>query len=187
MPNTETVSVNLYGMYHDVLRDSQGCIIWDRGWHKNTIVVDCRRLLAGFMRGDAKTLGIQGLEVGMGLPAWDQPPGLPMPGNNQAALVDPNPFTLPQSSLKMDYLDNVTGNVSASPTNRLQIVATLGPHVPNWPEPTNPNPPHPTATLREFGLIGQLDGASVLINYVTHSAIVKDPLSTLERTIWLVF
>ena len=26
-----------------------------------------------------------------------------------------------------------------------------------------------------------------LINYVTHPAIVKDPTSTLERTIWLVF
>ena len=27
----------------------------------------------------------------------------------------------------------------------------------------------------------------VSINYVTHPAIVKDPTSTLERTIWLVF
>jgi len=41
--------------------------------------------------------------------------------------------------------------------------------------------------LREFGLIASLDGVPVLINYRTHPAIAKDPVSTLERTIWLVF
>src|SRR5437667_9452543 len=158
MPNTEIATINLHGMYHDVLRDTQSLVLWDRGWRKNSIVIDCRRLLAGFMRGDASTLGIQGLEVGMGSPAWDQPPGVPSPSSSQPVLVDPNPFTVPFSALKIDYLDSTTGNVSGSPTNRLQIVATLGPHVPPWPD-TN----HPAgATLREFGLIGQLGGKTVL-------------------------
>jgi hypothetical protein len=44
-----------------------------------------------------------------------------------------------------------------------------------------------TATLREFGLVGKLGGSTVLINEVRHAAIVKDPESTLVRTIQLVF
>jgi len=191
MPNTEIVTVNLQGMYHDILRDAQGHVIWDRGWQKNSIVVDCHILLAGLMRGDSSMPGIQGLEVGTGSPAWDQPPGLPQSSNTQTSLVDPHPYTVhlndPQTPVKMDYIDIGTGNVSNSPTEKLQIVVTLGPGIPNWPEPNDSNPPHPTATLREFGLIGTLGNTTRLINYVTHSAIVKDPTSTLERIIWLTF
>ncbi len=187
MAHIETTTLNLHGMYHDVLRDPRGRVLWDRGWRKNTIVVDCRRLLAGLMRGDSNTLGIQGLEVGMGNPAWDPPGAPPQPTSSQIALVDPHPYTVPSTALKIDYIDPVTGNVSTVATNRLQIMATLGSGIPPWPEQNNPNPPHPTATLREFGLIGTLDNTAVLINYVTHPAIVKDPVSTLERTIWLVF
>jgi hypothetical protein len=174
---------NLQGMYRDVLRDTAGRVTWDRGWQMNAIVTDCRRLLAGFMRGAPPgTLGIQGLQVGTGLAAWDQPPGPPPPTAGQAALVDPHPFTVPVANLQIDFLDLTTDSVSAAPTNRLQIVASLGPGVPSWPDSD-----HATSTLREFGLVGQLNGATVLINYVTHPAIVKDPTSTLERTIWLVF
>jgi hypothetical protein len=56
--------------------------------------------------------------------------------------------------------------------------------VPPWPDGL---PQHPAPSLREFGLVGQLNATPVLINYVSHPAIVKDPTSTLERTIWLVF
>ena len=94
--------------------------------------------------------------------------------------MDPNPFTVPIGSLTIDYLAG--GVVSPSPTNSIQIFASLGPGVPSWPDAN-----HATGTLREFGLLGQLDGADVLINYVTHPAIAKDPASTLERTIWLIF
>jgi hypothetical protein len=156
---------------------------WDRGWHKNAIVIDCRRLLAGFMRGTPTgALGIRGLQVGAGLTAWDQPPGPPPPTAGQVALVDPHPFTVPVANLQIDFLNLTTDSVSATPTNRLQIVAKLSAGVPSWPDAN-----HATSTLREFGLVGQLNGATVLINYVTHPAIVKDPTSTLERTIWLVF
>ena len=44
-----------------------------------------------------------------------------------------------------------------------------------------------SGSLGEFGLVGQLNGVETLINYVTHPVIVKDPLSTLTRTVWLVF
>jgi hypothetical protein len=35
--------------------------------------------------------------------------------------------------------------------------------------------------------VDYLDGAEVLVDYVIHPAIVMDPSSVLERTIWLVF
>lgn len=171
------VTEGLYGIYHDVLRNREGRIVWDRGWCKNTIVTDCRRLLASFMRGAPAAIGIRGLMVGSGDPAWDNtstPPATP----GQTALVDPAPFTFNLTSAQINYLNPTTGVVSATPTQRIQIVAALGAGVPPGPNPI---------TLREFGLVGQIGGANILINYVTHPAIVKDPTSTLERTIWLVF
>ncbi len=174
------VSQGIRGSYRDVLYGPTGLLVADSGWRKNAIVTDCRRLLAGFMRGLPPSLGVQGLQVGAGLDTWDQPPGTPPASATQTALVDPHPFLVPLTSLKMDFLDGA--NVVASPTNRLQIVATLGPNVPSWPDAS-----HPTGTLREFGLAGSLAGSGVLIDYVTHPAIAKDPVSTLTRTIWLVF
>jgi hypothetical protein len=170
------------GIYRDLLRGPDGSVRWRSGRRKNVIVVDCRRLLAGFMRGTPGTLGIQGLRVGAGRESWDQPPGPPPPTAGQAQLVDDNPFTVPLANLQLHFLDGP--NVTADPTNRIQVVATLGPGVPPWPDPATG---HPTSTLREFGLIGELDGTDVLIDYVTHLAIPKDPSSTLERTIWLTF
>jgi hypothetical protein len=180
MKNTESPTAELHGIYRDVLYDASGQVLWDRGWKSNAIVGDCRRLLATFMGGTSPSLGIQGLRVGMGLDSWDAT-GAPAATATQAALVDTNSFKVLPASLQIDFLDG-GGVVSPNPTNRLQIVATLGPHVPSWPDGN-----HVTSNLREFGLIGSLKGAETLINYVTHPVIVKDPLSTLTRTIWLTF
>jgi hypothetical protein len=187
MLNKETPTTALSGSYRDELRGAAGQILWDSGWRKNQIVIDCRRLLSGLMRGHASTLGIQGLEVGAGAPAWDV--GLPpAPLATDTQLVDPAPYLVPAADLQFDYLDPTTGEISATgmgvpiPTNRLQIVATLGPGVPSWPDAD-----HVSGTLREFGLVGQLGGEAVLINAVRHVAIPKDPVSTLVRTIQLVF
>lgn len=184
MLKQETATMGLQGSYRDVLVDAAGQVAWDRGWRKNTIVIDCRRLLAGFVRGEKDTLGIQGLRVGAGDPAWDgQVP--PAPSAADTKLVDPSPYLVQAKDLKFDYIDPETGHVSTTVTNRLQIVATLGPRQPDWPE--KPTPIHPAPTLREFGLVGQLGGATVLLNAVRHVAVIKDPLSTLVRTIQLVF
>lgn len=180
MAQGEMPTVQLHGMYRDILRRSDGSTIWRRDWTPNTIVTDCRRLLAGFMRGAPTAAGIQGLHVGIGLPAWDQETEPTPPSSSQAALVDPFPHLIPQSALQIDFMEGDT--ISGQPTNRLQIVATLGPGVPAWPDVN-----HPAGTLREFGLVGEFDGGTVLLNYVTHLAIQKDAASTLERTIWLVF
>jgi hypothetical protein len=179
MATIEKPTVDLHGMYRDVLRDRDGRVVWDRGWGRNAIALDCRRLLAGLIGGPAPSLGIQGLRVGQGLDAWDlTSPPVPTPA--QKKLVDPNPFLVPMAALQRDFIDG--GTVTNTPTNRLQIVATLGPNVPPWPDAS-----HTSGNLREFGLVGKLDGIETLINYVTHPVIVKDPASTLTRTIWLVF
>lgn len=168
------------GMYRDVLRDPAGRVIWDRGWAKNAILTDCRRLLAAFMGGlPAGTLGIQGLAVGAGLASWDQVPP-PAPTGNETGLTDPSPFIVPAANLSFTFMDGAVP--SATPTNRLQIVATLGPNLPPWPDGS-----HATGNLREFGLVGQIGGVAAQINLVRHPVVAKDALSTLERTIWLVF
>jgi hypothetical protein len=176
--HSESPTTELCGMYRDRVLAPDGKILFDRGWTKNAIVVDCRRLLASFM-GGTSALGIQGLAVGSGDFTWDGG-GPPAPTPAQTALVDPAPFIVPAVDLAIDFIDS--GAVTATPTNRLQIVASLGPGDPPWPDGG-----HPAASLREFGLVGELDGSPALINYVTHPVIHKDPSSTVERTIWLVF
>jgi len=179
MGHIEYPSHALHGRYRDVIRGPDGDVVEDRGWHHNAIVGDCRRVLASFLGDAAPALGIQGLAIGSGLTAWDlggPPPATP----TQTALVDPNPFIFPASQLVIDFVD--AGVVTATPTNRIQVFASVGPGDPPWPDAN-----HLTASLREFGLVASLDGNPVLINYVTHPLISKDPTSTLERTLWLVF
>ncbi len=177
-PMPDTPMPTPQGHYRDRLTGRDGRVLWDRGWQKNAILVDCRRLLAAFMGGGG-ALGIQGLALGAGLAVWDAVPPAP-PAGNEVALVDPNPTVVPPAALAFTFLN---GNVpSVAPTNRLQVVVTIGPGVPAWPDAN-----HAAANLREFGLVAQLGGADVLVNMVRHPVIAKDPLSTLTRTIWLVF
>jgi hypothetical protein len=175
MLNEELATIGLAGSYRDVLRDDAGRVTWDSGWKKNQILINCRRLIAAFMRGESNTLGIRGLKVGAGDPTWDlgMPPA-PQPTDKDLVAAGVVKLTIGDPALKLDYLDANSGVVSNGPTQRLQITATLGPSV-------------ATETLREFGLVGQLGGQEIVINLVRHVAIVKDPVSTLVRTIQLVF
>lgn len=176
----ETTTLVMRGFYRDVLRGADGEIVWDRGWRKNAIVADCRRLIAGALHGPPTTAtAIEGLLVGAGADVWDAS-APPQPKGTETKLVDPNPFLAQGATVQIDFLEG--GTVVASPTNRLQIKVILGPNLPNWPDPN-----HVTGNLREFGLAARLNGNRVLLNYVTHPVIAKDPASTLERTIWLVF
>ena len=92
MLNKDIVTLGLSGSYRDVVQDGAGRVTWDSGWRKNTIAVDCRRLLAAVMRGQASTLGIQSLQVGSGDPRWDDD-GVP-PALDTDTLVDPNPVSV---------------------------------------------------------------------------------------------
>ncbi|XXT15197.1 hypothetical protein WME94_33600 [Sorangium sp. So ce429] len=180
MASTETDITQLTGFYRDVLLGGDGRVAWDSGERKNLIVTNCRVLLASFMRGAPDSAGIQSLKVGIGDASWDSTPTPPIA--SQTALVDSNPYTVPAAELAFSYLSALNGTPVPGPTNIVQIRATFGPNVPPWPDAT-----HPTSTLREFALFGRLDGADWMINSVRHPAIVKDPVSTLNRTLWLVF
>ncbi|MFN3241097.1 MAG: hypothetical protein ACE37K_06235 [Planctomycetota bacterium] len=144
-------------------------------------MADCRRVLSAFVNGTGPAAqGIQGLWIGAGLDAWDSVPP-PPPTGTETVLVDPNPFLVPVAAMTLEFL-SPTNTVSATPTNRLQISIPIGPGQPPWPDGN-----HATGNLREFGLAAQLGGNLVLLNYVIHPVIAKDPASTLDRTIWLEF
>src|SRR5262245_8595400 len=120
----ERPAEGLYGQYHDVLYDAAGCRVWDRGWVRNTIVADCRRLLAGFVRGTPTVSeAVIGLAVGAGLAAWDAS-GPPQPAPTQATLVDAHPHVVPRAQLQMEFINPANGTISAQPTGTLQLKAT---------------------------------------------------------------
>lgn len=169
--------VAINGFYCDRLLDSRGREISNSGWRHNLIVTNCRVLLAGFMKNDT-ALGVQSLQVGRGDPAWDAS-GAPAPNPNTTALTDAAPFVVPLASLTLQYLNSLDG-VVATPTNIIQVTATLGP---GQPTPAT-SPPYP---LREFGLFGTLGGQPFMIDYVRHPLIQKDGSVSLERQIRLVF
>jgi hypothetical protein len=169
--------VTLEGYYCDRLLGPDGREISSSGWRHNLIVTPCRTLLAGFMRNDT-ALGIQSLQVGRGDPAWDAG-GAPAPDPNTTKLTDNTPFVIAVANLTLQYL-NPTDGVVATPTNRVQITATLGPGQPT----AATDPPFP---LREFGLFGQLGVQAQMIDYIRHPLIQKDGSVTLERKVRLVF
>lgn len=179
MHQTDHAGDVLHGKWRDVMRDAAGAELWRSPVKSNAIVLDCRRILASFVAG-APSLGIQGMAFGAGSPAWDGG-GTPAATPSQTALVDPAPLLVPAADLQIDFVDG-SGVVTATPTNRVQIVASLGPGEPPWPDAN-----HASGSLREFGLVGELNGTAALLNYVTHPVINKDVASTLERTLWLVF
>lgn len=170
--------ITINGIYRDVLLNAGGQPIFDSGWKSNLIVLRCRVLLAGFMKNEA-ALGIRSLQVGRGDAAWDAVPPPVLNQDTLTQLVDSAPFIIPHTGLTLRYLNESDG-VVAGPTNRLEIVATLGP---GQPTPAT-DPPYP---LREFGLFGELSGVPYMIDYIRHPLIEKDGSVTLERRVRLIF
>ena len=174
----DSSSVSIHGIYRDRLVQSDGAVILDSGWRSNLIVLRCRVLLAGFLRNDATAHGISAMQIGRGDPAWDNTPPPAADPATTTQLVDPAPFVIPVASLLLQYLNQADG-VVATPTNRIQITATLGPN-----QPTAVGlPPFP---MREFGLFGDLGGTPFMIDYIRHPLIDKDGAVTLERRVRLI-
>ncbi len=171
-------TVNIKGIYRDRIWDAHGRPLFDSGWHSNVIVLRCRVLLAGFMKNDA-ALGIRSLQVGRGDPAWDTTPPPPPDASAITQLVDSSPFSIPHTDLTMHYL-NASDEIITGPTNRIEIVATLGP---GQPPPTSDS----IYPLREFGLFGEFNGTPFMIDYIRHPLIEKDAAVTLERKVRLIF
>jgi hypothetical protein len=171
-------TIAIQGIYRDRLISPGGGLQHDSGWRKNMIVLKCRVLLAAFLKNEAGALGIRSLQIGKGDPSWDTtPPPLPDPATT-AGLVDPAPVAILVANLTLQYLDDSDAQV-AGPTNRVQVVATLGPNQ----LAAAGQPPYP---MREFGLFGEIAGAPFMIDYVRHPLIQKDAAITLERHVRLV-
>lgn len=171
--------ITIEGIYSDRLIRSDGTVVFASGWRSNAIVLPCRVLLAGFMQNDATAQGVRSLQVGRGDASWDSIPPPAFDPNATTKLTDAAPFVIGVTNLLFEYL-NATDAVVTTPTNRLQITATLGPGEPA----AATDPPFP---LREFGLFGQLNGVAQMIDYVRHPLIQKDGALTLERKVRLIF
>jgi hypothetical protein len=171
------------GIYRDCLHDAEGGRLFDSGWRSNMIVMRCRVLIAGLLKDDANEspLGIQSLKLGRGNSAWDAVPPASADPNTMTQLVDATPYVIPRNALTLRYL-NASNEISNTPTNRLEIIATLGPGEP-VPGPSVPSP-YP---LREFGLFGRLNNTDYMIDYIRHPLIEKDNAVTLERRVQLIF
>jgi hypothetical protein len=172
--------VTIKGIYSDRLIHPDGTIVSASGWRNNAIVLSCRVLLTAFMKNDATALGIRSLQLGRGDTSWDTAAAPPVADpNTTTKLTDAAPYVIGVSNLKLEYL-NAADIVVSTPTNRLQITATLGP---GQPTPAS-SPPYP---LREFGLFAQFNGVAQMIDYVRHPLLQKDGALTLERKVRLIF
>ena len=172
-------TANVYGAYRDTLIGADGQVLEDRGWRRNTIVDQCRVLLAGFITNET-TAGIQYLAVGRGLDIWDEN-GIPAADPaTTLGLQDPSPVRIPVGQLEVDYLDD-NDEIVAQPTPRIQLKATLAAGFPA------PAPPENVYPLREFGLFGRFDNHDFMINSIRHPIIPKDVNTALIRVVRLYF
>lgn len=175
----EKICRNMKGIYRDVLLEPDKGAVFDSGWNSNTIVDQCRMLLAGFIRQDTAA-GVQHLAVGQGDQGWDDN-GIPATDpETTTSLLNAHTPPITHSDLDFIYLDD-SDNPAAGPTNRVQISATLEPDYPP------PLPGQTTYPLREFGLFGEYDGSSFMINCIRHPVIHKGATATLIRVIRLYF
>lgn len=179
----EKIGASMRGCYRDRLTGPDGRLLYDSGWVTNTIVDNCRVLLAALMNNEglAGLGGIQCLAVGRGNDSWDIN-GAPEPNeqiDNLEARYEPD---IPVADLDIAYLDASDGPVPEGKwTSRLQITATLPE---GYPEPEGELKAYP---LREFGLFGGSEEQEYMINCVRHPVIHKHETATLERKIRLYF
>lgn len=179
----------IQGIYRDVVEDAQQNVVHDSGWVSNTITVNCRKLLASFVKNEQgedkkQPQGICHLAVGQGKEAWDHPnlsdPDSPEPKDSTGLIQPCEDVPIDLENLDVEYL-NADGAVEDGPTCRIRIKATLGD---GYPQPL---PNTETYPLREFGLFGKLGDDLYMINCVRHPKIDKHKSETLTREIILSF
>jgi hypothetical protein len=179
----DVIGKSIKGIFRDRLIGPDGSLLYDSGWAPNTIVDNCRILLAGLMRNELSG-GIHHLAVGQGDVEWDTE-GVQAPDRTVEALATPYPDHIlvdstADTNLVLEYLSVADKVVQPGPTSRLQITATLAP---GYPAPELPLSTYP---LREFGLFGGA-GGTYMINCVRHPVIHKHASATLIRVIRLYF
>jgi hypothetical protein len=179
----DVIGKSIKGVFRDRLIGPDGSLLYDSDWTPNTIVDQCRILLACLVKNEFSG-GIHHLEVGQGDETWDTN-GVRAPDRALDALVSPYPHPIlvesaADTNLTLDYLNVAHEVVRPGPTSRLQITVTMAP---GYPAPESPQTTYP---LREFGLFGGADGG-YMINCVRHPVIHKHESATLIRVIRLYF
>ena len=154
----------LRGIYRDCLIHANGETV-ATDWRPNTIVRNCRVLLAGCLRGDFPEIKLE-LSVGRGRDDWDE---------NEPGKAAESVQGLEQEGTQSDV-----------PQPALQIIATLPPGYP----PALPD--LDSYPLREFGVFGavtQNAGTATektlryMVNCIRHPVIHKNAAATLIREV----
>lgn len=170
----ELMHTPIRGIYRDKLKTPDGSLLFDTGWVSNTIVNGCHILVAEFIRGNPKALGIQFMAVGKGLETWDRQGESPKAVQDH--LESPYDQHIEADRLKFTYLDTNDEPAATPPSDRLQITAFMPAGF-----------PISEADLREFGLFASLEGEPIMINVIRHPLIRKEPQMSLERVVRLYF
>lgn len=144
----------------------------------NTVVDNASKLIAALIKRHTGYNGALFWEVGSGQSAWsDTAP--PSPAKTDVALNTPT-FRKAIQLADISFIDG-SNNVTASVTNRIQIVVTFLSNEAN-------------GYLREFGIFGGGSdcvvgtlGSGLMINRKTHGVIYKTTAMELQRTLRFTF
>lgn len=169
------------GAYRDQLFDAEGIVTYDSGWNDNTIMNSFHRLLARLVRHDDALFKTQPISLVMRFGkyshTWASPPTVAPDDEN---LNEPWNFVLQEKQgLEVAYLDD-NGVVQTNPSNRVQLIATLGPKMPE----------DAVCPLGEFAVyirFGTSNDHIHIINHVRHHLISKASTDTLIRQIRFTF
>lgn len=159
-------------------------------------VIFAQRVMAGVLDGTSPLYwavgdgGVTGDDQSVASKAWDAAviAGTQVPHVNDTGLIR-EVFRKAIAATDIKYVD-ASGNVSAVPTNRLQITSLY-----LEAEPSAGGPVY----LREWGIVGGAKfrdgtggaastvGSGFLVDHKTHVTYVKQPTSRLERVVILTF
>lgn len=166
------------GTYRDQLFDAEGIMKYDSDWNDNTIMKSFRMLLARLVRHDDAFFKAQSISLVMRFGKYNDTWTSLTVAPDDENLNGPWDFVLQeQQGLEVAYLDD-NGVAQTNPSNRVQIIATLGPKIPE----------DAVCPLGEFAVYIRF-GASDdhIINHVRHHLISKASTDTLIRQIRFTF
>lgn len=173
--NEEHVPGRIIGEVFDYFVYPDGRKVLAREPDRNLIVATCSTLLACLVKGESGYAGATYWAVGSGSDTWsDVTP--PSPSSSDTQLTAET-YRKAITSGDMVFLDS-GNNVSATPTNKIQITVTFLEAEAN-------------GALREFGIFGGLASGTAnsgyMINHKIHPLIYKTSALQLERVLRITF
>lgn len=178
VPHFDTVDVGEHeifvpkfkGIVKDRILDAEGNLIEERDWDSNLVVNTASVVIAALMMGLSGYAGCTWWAVGSGSSSWDTSP--PNPSNTDSVLTN-EVYRKQIPAGAISFIDS-NGNVTATPTNTIQIQITFGTSEANYP-------------LREFGIFGgnatSTANSGLMINHKIHPVITKTSAIQLQRTL----